>query len=215
MIHENTENWPEERYVVESVEKEPGGGWVINSTGGWTFLINASEAEAQPYEPKQQDEVILYGGLGRPVQGIVINGHTFRYKTREQDEAERQEWLADRAREGDERFYANIADWIKRKNALPKPYRDRMNRFINKSGVKEFWTEDGGYELFTLEQSAMMVETAKEGDPINPVAWLEIFRNESWEKQKELMPKLDDGHSGNTFGGAVGLASAVLQGEAI
>lgn len=212
----NTEGWPEDRYIVKEAKHHDDGWWTITSVDGWGFGINADEAEKAGYDPKPGDEIILYGGIGKTIKGIVINGHVFRYKTRAQDEAERQEWLENYQREKEERYEANIEDWTERKDALPEPYLSRMNRFISRDGAKEFWTEDGGYELFILEQSAMMVEWAKYWDDTTQAAdALDWFKDQPWEKQKQAMPNLSDDHSGNTFGGAVALARAVLQEQEI
>lgn len=47
---------------------------------------------------------------------------------------------------------------------------------------------------------------------------LREFYDLPWEEQKQRVPGLDDGHSGNTFGGACALARALIrhrQGEVV
>jgi hypothetical protein len=41
------------------------------------------------------------------------------------------------------------------------------------------------------------------------------FYDKPWDEQAVLVPELDKGHSGNTFGGAVALARALLSGEKV
>lgn len=210
MMH-NEDNWPVDEYVVEEIDPYDDGGFFVKSTDGWSFGVTKEEAEAVGVLPKPGDKIVLLGGLGHQIRGIFIGDHEYRYKTRAQADAEREEWLANYERQKEERFYANIAEWVKRKDALDKSFRERLDRFANK-GFKEFWKEDGGYELFTVEQANALYNTAPED---NRVEWLDRFAAASYDEQKELFPGMDDGHSGNTFGGMVGLAKAVANGMEI
>jgi hypothetical protein len=40
---------------------------------------------------------------------------------------------------------------------------------------------------------------------------IDEFVKMDWEEQKKWVPGLDDGHSGNTFGGSVALARALVR----
>lgn len=206
----NPDSWPVDEYLLDEVTVDNDGGLTMSSNG-WTFGLRPDEAAGKPV-PQVGDTVHLLGGFGFQVRGIIIGDVVYRYVTREQAEQEQEEWRADYARQKEESFYANIPDWIKRKNDLDKPFRDRMNRFANK-GFKEFWQESGSYELFTVEQANLLYNHAKAQD--NPIAWLDKFYAADWENQKTLFPDLDEGHSGNTFGGMVSLARAVVSGQGI
>lgn len=213
--YRNPDNWPVESSAVKSVNYHDDGSASITQESGWTFFISSKELDAVGVNPEVGEEVIVLGGLGFSIRGIFIGGREYRYVTREQADQEREEWLANYRREKEERFYTNIGDYIKRKNAMGTPFRERMDRFANKNGFKEFWTEDGGYELLCVEQADKLYKLASEVSDENAVEWLNIFSEASWEEQKRLFPDLDEGHSGNTFGAMVGLARAVAMGRDI
>jgi hypothetical protein len=50
----------------------------------------------------------------------------------------------------------------------------------------------------------------RKGDPESLKVSLDGFRALDWEAQKTIVPDLDDGHSGNTFGAALCLAHLYL-----
>lgn len=207
----NPDNWPVDTSIIKSVEIEEDGHISITREDGWTFGITADEANVIDYTPKVGDDVVVLGGLGRPITGIFINDIQFRYITKAAAEAERQEWLNNYAREKEERFYANIADWVKRKNTLPDPLKARLDRFANKSGFKEFWLEDGGYELFVVEEAAVLIDVASNQE--DPVAWIDEFKDMPQEDQGNYY--VDTQHSGNTWHGMIRLARAVLNGDKV
>lgn len=215
-MFKNPDNWPVESGTVKSVDIYDEGGCGVTGSTGWSFLINKSELDAVGVPPEVGEELIVLGGLGQQIRGIFIGDRQYRYVTRAEADRQREEWLTNYEREKEERFQANIADWIERKNALDLPFRRRIERFVNKSGFKEFWREDGGYELFTVEQANALYKIASEQvSEATAVEWLYAFSDASWDEQKRLFPGLDEGHSGNTFGGMVGLAKAVAEGKEI
>ncbi len=61
-----------------------------------------------------------------------------------------------------------------------------------------------GYNRFCCEQGILIAESLKTKDKIIE------FHKMDWDNQKKLVPGLDDGHSGNTFGSACKLAIAYL-----
>lgn len=209
----NPDGWPVETGTVGSVDVYDDGGCSVTGKNSWSFFINADEIEAVGQPPVADESLVVLGGLGHQIRGIFIGGRQYRYTTREEADREREEWLSDHQRQKEESFYVNISEWLKRKNALDEPFRKRMDRFANK-GFEEFWRESGAYELFTVEQANLLLNRAKARGE-NPVEWLEEFYDAKWEKQKEMFPGLDEGHSGNTFGGMVWLAKAVANGEDI
>ena len=60
------------------------------------------------------------------------------------------------------------------------------------------------YNLFACEEGIKIAESLKNKDKIIE------FHKETWENQKLMVPTIDDGHSGNTFGLACKLAIAYL-----
>lgn len=219
MTFRNPDNWPVERGTVKSVNFDDGGGCSITQESSWSFFISGKELDAVGVNPEVGEEVIALGGLGFSIRGIFIGGREYRYVTRAEADKEREEWLANYKREKDERFYTNIGDWIKRKNALADPFRNRLDRFANRDGFKEFWTEDGGYELFAVEQADALLKFAVNAPGVETrqdiVDWLATFKDANWEEQHVMWPDLDADHSGNTFGGMIGLARRVASGEEI
>ena len=59
-------------------------------------------------------------------------------------------------------------------------------------------------------QKALQPEVDAGGKPEDVI---EAFQALSYEEQKAKVPDLDEGHSGNTFGGAVMLAYRLLSGQ--
>ena len=57
-----------------------------------------------------------------------------------------------------------------------------------------------GYNKFCCEQSILIAESLRTKERIVE------FTKMSWDEQKKMVPGLDDGHSGNTFGVACRLA---------
>lgn len=204
----NPDDWPVDEYIVKDISVYDDGGFGVSTTDSSGFGVGAEEAKDKPL-PKPGDKIVLLGGWGSTIKGINIGGVQYRYKSQTDVDRERQEWLDNYAREKEEAFYANIADYIKRKNALDKPFQERMDRFANK-GFKEFWTESGSYELYAVEQANKLYRHF-DGD----ATLIEEFKDLSWDEQKARFPELDEGHSGNTFGAMVWLARAVANGEAI
>jgi hypothetical protein len=209
----NPDGWPVDEYAVKEVVVDANDSLTITGDH-WTFGITAKEAKGKPV-PEPGQKIVLLGGIGHQIRGIFINDVEYRYITREQAEKERAEWLANYDREKEEAFYANIRDWINRKNALDEPFRKRLDRFAAK-GFKEFWKDSGAYELFAVEQANKLYRHATDTLGLsNPEPWLKEFYDSSWESQKIKFPDLDEGHSGNTFGAMVGLAKAVARGQEI
>jgi len=60
------------------------------------------------------------------------------------------------------------------------------------------------YNLFAMEQGILIAEALQTKEAIIE------FKDKGWDEQKKLVPGLDDGHSGNTFGMALRFAIAYL-----
>lgn len=210
MTFHNEDDWPIDEYILTDVTVDQDGGLSLRADS-WGFGVTAEEARGKPV-PVPGEKVELLGGLGYQIRGIFIGGREYRYVTRVEAEAQRVKWLADYERQKREDFEKNIGDWLRRKNALSGPFYQRIQRFENKDFV-EFWKDSGAYELFTVEQANWLYHLAMTKP--DPVDWINEFYNADWEDQKVMFPDLDEGHSGNTFGGMVYLARRVASGEEI
>ena len=60
------------------------------------------------------------------------------------------------------------------------------------------------YNLFAMEQGILIAEALQTKEAIIE------FKDKGWDEQKKLVPGLDDGNSGNTFGVALRFAIAYL-----
>jgi hypothetical protein len=60
------------------------------------------------------------------------------------------------------------------------------------------------YNLFAMEQGILIAESLQTKEAIID------FKDKGWDEQKKLVPGLDDGHSGNTFGMALRFAISYL-----
>ena len=60
------------------------------------------------------------------------------------------------------------------------------------------------YNLFAMEQGIVIAEALQTKEAIIE------FKDKGWDEQKKLVPGLDDGHSGNSFGMALRFAIAYL-----
>ncbi len=59
--------------------------------------------------------------------------------------------------------------------------------------------------MFCCEQAIIIAKSCKTPDAVAK------FQKLDWKEQKEMVKKLDDGHSGNTFGASCALAYWYLQ----
>jgi hypothetical protein len=153
--------------------------------------------------PKTGMAARFYGkGFGYPVRGIEINGHIMYYRTPKQADEDHKKWCEERAKEAKARFKKNKKQNEKDYKSLPDAYRNRMDRLRLKSPNDRCDWEP--YEMFILTQSAEIAKCLKTVEDIDK--WVDMV----WEEQKKLVPTLNDGHSGNTFGAAVNLAKRYL-----
>ena len=191
-----------EVHVLDKVRPyKDGGGWEL----GFDHLGIGCPDDNCKVAPQVGETVKLFGrGFGYTVRGIEIGGRVYRYQTPEEEEEAHRQWVANLRREEQERWEKNKDSLLARVAALPDMFRDRLNGFLEKD--PEFATAGMGlgYELFVCEQA---LEIAKH---LGSVGAVEAFRNEGCEQQRVLVPTLDDGHSGNTFGMAVAFAKHYL-----
>ncbi len=151
-----------------------------------------------PVVPRVGDTLRLYGrGFGYSIRGMMINGIEVHYQTPEGDALRGALWSLEYKVGKAERFNDERPALMARVAALPRIFRDRLDRFAVANPL--FWQDYGSYELFTCEEAAKIADVLKTDEAI--VAWKDL----PWDEQVKTVP-IDDGHSGNTFGCAVALA---------
>lgn len=178
-------------------------------------------------QPKVGDEVTLYGGFGHPIYGWALNGQIVKYETPWERFAERMAMLAGFDRQRREDFARNKAQLDEKYEALPAPLKARIDRFRNESA--DFRVQSEGYEMaavgdapkiaralaeqhgWTLDDDLRVTDDGVTRATIKDA--VQAFYDLGYEAQKALVPDLEPGHSGNTFGGAVSLAAGLLTGE--
>lgn len=193
----NDDQW-EEKQITE-VNDWGDRGWELNFG---SLCLAAPNGPITP-EPGMTARLYGSGGLGSFARGIFIEGHQFRYETADEMH-QRYEGESDKKeREDQERLEVEIADRDARWAALPQVYQQRKVRFIKNNPT---WRRDyESYELFTCEQAHLIARTLKTR------AAIADFHKAGWDEQMRLVPELDDGHSGNTLGGACRLAVYELE----
>ena len=106
-----------------------------------------------------------------------------------------------------ERYEKNKAKLDEDYIFLPELFQKRMDRLRLASPDDRYSWES--YEMFILTQAVLIYDTLQNPEDI------EEFREGSWDYQKRMVPDLDDGHSGNTFGCATFMALCLSKGEEV
>lgn len=187
-----------EEHVIDRVDGSPERGWTIHQDGCALWIPDKEGAR-----PEVGDVARFYGrGFGYPVRGVDLNGVEVYYET---EEAQRARFK----REQEEANAKKKAEWLAKRDemdrrlaALPLPFQMRICRFRHNN-------PDFGWEYEPYEMSAC-VDGAKIAAALNDASEVETFQKLPWEEQKKVVPDLDTGHSGNTFGMAVRLAYHML-----
>lgn len=212
---------------------------VEHGTDGWNYITwdsGTSCGVRGDASPEVGDKVRLYGSssLGGSHHGWALNGKLVQWKTPWERFAERIQWLADYDRRQREEFAARKAELDAKYETLPSPLKARIDRF--RAEEADFRVTSEAYEMAAVgdapkiaralaEQHGWMVDDDLRVVPLDDEsdearadregviqAATKAFYDLPYEEQKRLVPDLDEGHSGNTFGAAVGLAGRVLAG---
>lgn len=208
------------------------GGYSIEwaSSDGGTYGIGlADDRNPDKFEPKAGDTITVYGRFGGEVHGIDINGREMFWRTPLERVADRVSWLANHDRDKRERFVKDRARIDALYEELPPPLKARIDRF--RAERPDFRIDSEAYEFaavadapkialalaeqheWALDDDLAVTDESVTPDAINDA--IKAFYDLPYEKQKQSVPNLDDGHSGNTFGAAVGLAGALLRGQEV
>lgn len=167
--------------------------------------------EQAPSKVAPGDVVRLYGkGFGFPVRGVAVEQpggrlRVLRYETEADWHARVERERAEQDAKDRAAFEAVEAVATRRGRiaALPLVFQARIGRLTGADTDGRPWSWLP-YELFVCEQ-AVVIEQGVPSEDL-PRAEFERFRALPWEEQKALVPGIDDGHSGNTFGMACVLA---------
>jgi len=212
-VNFDTDEQYRESVVAEVVEAE--SGWILRDTDGWSILCPNEECTTTP---KAGERVLFYGkGVGFEVRGIVVNGRVYRYQTAAEADAADSAWRADRLKRLEKELEATRAERDARVAALPKVFRERVERFQR---ARPDWRRDHEpYELFCCEEAVKIANYARGLTFMNLNVHVDARTQEKWtldrfykdtELQKAVLGKTLEDHSGNTFGAACNLAQIFL-----
>jgi len=208
-MFKNKDGWYVNLYEVESVGEDS-----IHMKDSLSLFVDYTDKP--PISPG--DIAVVYStsnGWGGRVMGLFVDGVEYiSYKTKEQADADRQEWLDDLQAKRQADYNAHIDEWIETKLSLRQPFQDRLNRFEEESGFENFWLDSGSYELFCLEQANALLNYAESKVTYYVSDFIDSWKSLPYAEQTK-MPGFKDEHSGWTFEVMVGMAKAVAEGKEI
>jgi hypothetical protein len=182
-------------YESKIIQITREGDFYIINTETWSFGLDRKYKVI----PKIGDTVKIYLIQDSNIRGLDINGERVFWKTDEELERERQEWLDNYNKEKQERFEKQKEQMDIDYEALPDEFKKRIDRFRNNNPT--FRVDYEEYEVFCCKEALKIAEYCKTPENVKD------FYNKSWEEQKKV---ISDEHSGNTFGAACVLASLYL-----
>lgn len=154
--------------------------------------------------PKIGDKLTIHTKFST-IRGMDLNGKRIFWKTDEELEQERLEWIANNEHEKKERFEKNKAQMDADYETLPDAFKKRIDRF--RANNPNFRVEFENYELFCCMEAVKIANTCKTPEKVQE------FKSQNWDEQMQMVEGLSDGHSGNTFGCAIALAYWYLSDE--
>lgn len=193
--------WPKDSQYQEHVVAKVDADGSFTMDDGWSF---GGIPDGCAVRPTVGATVRLYGrGTGYPVRGLAIDGEVAYYRTEAEDRAKHE---ADQAAREIEKTAAweraGRAEYEEKFATLPPVFQKRLARFA--SNRADFAKQFGAYEM------ASCVDAVKIADALKTPEKVREFVALSWAEQIALVPGLDEGHSGNTFGMACRLARHYL-----
>lgn len=181
--------------IITKVDSESDGSWSVAKADGWSCWV----PNDSPVVPVVGMKIRCYMMLSTSIRGMFLDGQKVYYRTEDEQHAI---WDDEKLKKEEADLLAAIEqrpDRDRRWKALPIEFQKRRDRFM--AGNPNFARDFETYELFCCEQ-AVAIHDAMNSDAEK----IRQFRELTWNEQKALAPKLDDGHSGNTFGSAIRLA---------
>jgi hypothetical protein len=153
--------------------------------------------------PQVGDVIALYTHRGSMIRGIDLRGKPLFYKTEAELEVEYEEWVAARKERQRKDFEKNRRRLDREFAALPDVFQRRISWF--RAWNPDFRSEHEAYEMSCCTDAVKIAAAMKTEKGVMR------FRKMSYKKQRELVPDLYDGHSGNSFGMACTLAEVYLK----
>lgn len=197
-------------------------GYEITQSNRWSFFIAKEyDGVAHGIVPAVGDTVRMYGGSGRPVRGLFVNGRRIYYRTEEQQDELAARQLAEEDSKRRRKFEeAGRAVLDAKYAALPPIFQARIDRFRQNNPEFRWLYEE--YEMFCCEEAVKLAQhlgsveamerycalASSETFGANQAQW-----HAEWQEQKAIdrAAGLSDGHSGNTHGAAAMLALLYLR----
>ena len=194
----NTKNYQETNVITEVTESEDY--YSISQDGKCCGL-----KKEYGVKPKVGDKLTVHtkGGSFGTIRGMDLNGNKIFWKTDEDLESERVEWLRENEEDKQQKYKDNVVEMDKQYNALPKCFKERIDKF--RANNDRFRIDYESYELFCCDQAILIAKACKTKEEV------QAFKVKDWDKQLKQVKALSDGHSGNTFGTACALAYWYLE----
>lgn len=215
-----------QEHVLEGVEAD---------ASGYTLKFDDSMCLGCPKVegiiPKPGDTVRLWGrGFGYTVRGIAINGQIVRYETATEEKARHAREQAERDQQKRDEFAAKRQEYDAQYAALPAVFQRRLDRF--RAGNPDFRWDFEPYEMMVCVDAVAVAEAMRSLEtgrklraagiktkddganwPDTPEGRLQAFsainsdvNGYRYAVEREIVPALSDGHSGNSHGMMLRLA---------
>ena len=136
------------------------------------------------------------------IRGVDLRGEPLFYKTQAELEADHEKFRIKLEEDRRKRFEKDRKKLDRQFGSLPEVFQRRLSWF--RASTPGWRAQHEGYEM------TCCVDAVKIATVMKTPAGVRRFQKMSSKKQHELIPDLDTGHSGNTFGMAVRLAFLYL-----
>lgn len=170
--------------------------------GGTGFGFKA-EYLGRSKPPEVGDLCRVYAGWGDRIRGVDLRGEPVFYKTPDELAAEHEQWKIDWKERKRKNFEKNRRKLDRQFAALPDVFQRRISWF--RANNPDFRVDNEGYEMMVC------VDAVKIAEAMETVKGVRMFGKSSYKRQRTLVPDLEEGHSGNSFGCAVMLARLYLE----
>lgn len=214
-----------EDHILEGVE-ENQGSYTLKF---WGMCLGCPKVPG--IVPKAGDTLRAWGrGFGSTVRGIAINGRIVRYETVAEEKARFALEQAERDQRKREEFAAKRQEYDAQYAALPPVFQRRMDRF--RTANPDFRWDFEPYEMMVCVDAVAVAEAMKLPEtgrrlraagiktkeqgarwPDTPEGRLQAFaainsdvNDYRYPLEREIIPALSGGHSGNSHGAMIRLA---------
>ncbi len=154
---------------------------------GWSCSLSKEHGIV----PTTKSQIEVYGDIGRPIQGICVDGKTAFFKGSVQLDNDHKEWCRKREIEQRADFEKNKQELDADFDSLPDVFQKRLQ--ILRENNPNFRWQHESYEMSCCVDAVKIAKTLK------MVEELKRFQELDYKEQKKLVDFFD-GHSGNSFG---------------